>query len=223
MKFYTYAHFKGSDGSPFYVGKGMGRRAFNEQDRNSYWSSVRAKHGIRVEILSHWETEAEAFEHEKFLISCFKGMGHKLCNLTSGGEGVSGLRWSDESRAKVVGHKRNSSPEARAIISERTRAAMNCDEVRKKVGHSAGKKLSAETREKMSNAHKRLLTPERIAMLRLQGVNGVTEASRAKISKASSGLKRERIECPHCGKDGAMNVMVRWHFDHCKHQPESVK
>jgi hypothetical protein len=218
MKFYTYAHFRKSDGLPFYVGKGMARRAFAFNCRGAHWRATCKKHGVKVEIMAQWETEFEAFEHEKFLISCFKDLGHNLCNKTDGGEGVSGLKWSEASRAKVVGHKRNSSAEARALISERTRVAMNCDEIRRKVGHSAGKNLSEETRKKMSDAHKRLLTPERIELLQKQGRDGVTDESRAKISKAILGLKRDKIICLHCGKDGAKNVMVRWHFDHCKHK-----
>lgn len=31
-----------------------------------------------------------------------------------------------------------------------------------------------------------------------------------------TGIVREKIKCPHCNKSGAMNVMVRWHFDKCK-------
>jgi hypothetical protein len=34
--------------------------------------------------------------------------------------------------------------------------------------------------------------------------------------KCNTGLKRAKIECPHCHKTGATNVMVRFHFDNCK-------
>lgn len=29
------------------------------------------------------------------------------------------------------------------------------------------------------------------------------------------GKVRNKVECPHCGKQGAMNTMSRWHFDNC--------
>jgi hypothetical protein len=33
---------------------------------------------------------------------------------------------------------------------------------------------------------------------------------------------REEVECPHCRKTGATNVMRRWHFDRCKAKPMST-
>jgi hypothetical protein len=34
--------------------------------------------------------------------------------------------------------------------------------------------------------------------------------------KKNIGKIRETVECPNCGKHGAKNTMVRWHFDNCK-------
>jgi hypothetical protein len=34
--------------------------------------------------------------------------------------------------------------------------------------------------------------------------------------KANKGLVRSKIECPHCGKLGANNVMSRFHLNNCK-------
>jgi len=36
------------------------------------------------------------------------------------------------------------------------------------------------------------------------------------ISKALTGLKRPKGICPHCGKEGALSLLKRWHFDNCK-------
>jgi len=43
--FYVYAHFRATDGSCFYIGKGNGRRAFATQGRSKYWKNIVAKHG----------------------------------------------------------------------------------------------------------------------------------------------------------------------------------
>lgn len=32
------------------------------------------------------------------------------------------------------------------------------------------------------------------------------------------GQKKKQVTCPHCNKIGGVNVMVRWHFDKCKHK-----
>ena len=101
MKFYTYAHTK-PDGTVFYLGKGQGQRAWTKQKRNKHWKNIVNKYkGYNVEIIAFWDTEEEALSHEILLIDCFKYMGYKLVNLTDGGEGVSGYRFSDESKQKL--------------------------------------------------------------------------------------------------------------------------
>jgi len=99
--FYTYAHTK-PDGTIFYIGKGSGVRAWKKTRRNNHWKNIVAKYtNYNVEILANWKTEQEAFEHEILLISCFKDMGYKLTNMTSGGEGTSGLKLTQEHKQKI--------------------------------------------------------------------------------------------------------------------------
>jgi hypothetical protein len=96
--FYTYLHRRESDNAVFYIGKGKGRRAHDPGGRNPYWKNTVAKYGIKVEIVARWELEVEAFEHEIFLIGCFRRMGCKLTNRTDGGEGSSGCKHSEQTR-----------------------------------------------------------------------------------------------------------------------------
>jgi len=44
----------------------------------------------------------------------------------------------------------------------------------------------------------------------------VSKEAANKISSALTGMKRPRGECPHCGKEGAISLLKRWHFDNCK-------
>lgn len=37
-----------------------------------------------------------------------------------------------------------------------------------------------------------------------------------KISDKLTGMKRPRGVCPHCGTEGALSLLKRWHFDNCK-------
>jgi hypothetical protein len=115
--FYTYAHTK-PDGTIFYIGKGHGKRAWSRDSRGRHWKHVVAKYkNYGVEILANWDTEEAAFDHEKLLISCFIDLGFKLANLTNGGEGSSGYRWTSEQKNRIVGRK---SPEV--AISNALRA-----------------------------------------------------------------------------------------------------
>lgn len=98
--FYTYVHST-PHGKVFYVGKGTKDRAFSKSDRTVAWREVVKKFGgYAVAIASEWKTEDEAYEHEKFLLSCFKDMKQPLVNLTSGGKGPKDYCVSEEVRLK---------------------------------------------------------------------------------------------------------------------------
>lgn len=105
--FCTYAHYT-PQGRLFYIGKGDEKRAQSLKGRNKYWHRIVQKHGKPdIQILANWDTNKEACDHEMLLISCFKDLGHDLCNMTAGGEGTYGVApwnkgkaWSDEVKAK---------------------------------------------------------------------------------------------------------------------------
>ena len=114
MSFYTYAHYTADTKELFYIGKGQKNRHKHScsKTRNKWWHSKVKKHnGFVSEILAVWDTEKEAFEHEKFLISIFK---KQLVNLTDGGEGCAGLVHSTEAR-----NKRSKSLMGKALTEER--------------------------------------------------------------------------------------------------------
>jgi hypothetical protein len=100
MKYYTYAHLS-PEGKVFYIGKGADGRAFSFGDRSHNWRRAIKQHGgLLVQTLAKWKTEEEAFEHEKFLIACFKDMQCSLVNLTDGGKGPYGFKQSEEANKK---------------------------------------------------------------------------------------------------------------------------
>ena len=91
--FYVYEHLT-ANGEVFYVGKGSKDRAWNTDSRSKFWTRVYKKHGRTVRIVEDGMTEAAAFALEIELIAFYgrrdEGTG-TLVNLTSGGEGSSGL------------------------------------------------------------------------------------------------------------------------------------
>ena len=119
-RYYVYVHCREDDGGPFYVGKGSGRRAWVPQGRSAWWNRIVAKHGLVVKIHRHFQDESEAFASEIETIAILRDLGYQLCNLTIGGEGMSGFKFSEE--ANLAKSKRTtiqmSSPEARMRISQ---------------------------------------------------------------------------------------------------------
>ena len=162
MKHYTYIHRCKDDISRiFYVGKGSGNRINSEFHRSNHWKNIVAKHGLIVEKVATWNTHNEALEHEKFLIFCFRSMGIKLCNLTDGGDGVTGYVPSQEQRKKTSERMKNyvASEETKKKISlskigNKSRLGCKNSEKHKAITASIwkGKKLSEEHKKKLSLA-----------------------------------------------------------------------
>jgi len=96
-KFYTYAYLR-KDGTPYYIGKGTGDRAFVKRNRR-----VATPTKDRILFLKTGLTEEEAFKHEVYLIAVLgrKDLGTGvLWNFTDGGEGASGQVVSEETKNK---------------------------------------------------------------------------------------------------------------------------
>lgn len=186
--FYTYAHFR-PDGRVFYIGKGSGNR-YLSNERSRYWKNLVAKEGgFTSEILAHWPTEAEAFEHEKFLIKCFRDLGFKLCNLTDGGEGPSGAVRTTETRAKL-------SCSTKALMAlpgnHHMRGKTQSKEMREKVSSVlTGRTFSQETLAKMSLSHIGKTVP--------QEVRDKISASNSGRGRPQSDASRAKLSASHMG------------------------
>ena len=156
-KFYTYLHIRLTDGLVFYVGKGTRSRISKTEGRNKYWQNTANKHGWKSYIYAHFKNEDDAFENEKELIAFYKGINHPLCNLTDGGEGVSGCIWSDERRENrsVLSTGRKHSEESKKKMSIASKKRGISSEVRMKACLAIkGKKRPAEFGAKISAALK---------------------------------------------------------------------
>ena len=97
MSYYVYAYLR-EDGSPYYIGKGSGNRAYVSQH------TVNLPSKDRIVILHENLEETDAFEKEKYYISLYgrknNGTGI-LRNLTDGGEGSSGYKHNDETKLLI--------------------------------------------------------------------------------------------------------------------------
>jgi hypothetical protein len=177
--FYTYAHTK-PDGTIFYIGKGKDRRAWSKEKRNPHWHNITSKYtDYGVEILANWDTEEEAFDHEKLLISCFRDMGYKLANVTDGGEGSAGYKFTEEQIKKVSGvnnpwygvtgsahpaYQRPHSEETKEVLRQHSlkngaverciQMARDPEMIEKRRQKAIGRKCSDDAKKRMSDAKK---------------------------------------------------------------------
>jgi hypothetical protein len=188
MKYYVYAYLR-DDGTPYYVGKGKDRRAWNPKHSVSV-----PKDESKIVMLHENLTEDRAFELE---INLIKEYGRKdlgtgiLRNLTNGGDGPSGMVVTEERRKK---------------ISDANKGKPSPMKGRKNPGLSSalkGKPKSPEHIEKVRNALKGKPNPK------------VSQARKG-VPSPKRGRPQEKIKCPHCNKEGGLPQMKQWHFDNCK-------
>lgn len=142
-QYYTYLHCK-PDLTPFYVGKGSGRRSslVVSGRRNQHHKNIVAKYGAEniVIMVFNKDSEESALRSERRLIKMFTEAGFELANKSIGGEsGSTGAHWKLSEATKVkqaaakIGnthgagqHNRigqSNSPEHRAKLSVAGKAA----------------------------------------------------------------------------------------------------
>ncbi len=145
--------------------------------KNTYFHNAIRKHGIdnfEWSVLTETDSESKLNALEKFYIMAYRKMG-LIYNLTDGGEGSSGRIYSEETKKKMSdSHKgkklkpfteehkrkiaektRNMSEEQRQKIRESNSKRVHTEESRiKRSEKLKGKKLSDETRAKLSASRK---------------------------------------------------------------------
>lgn len=155
-------HIRLDTNSPFYIGKGKGKRAYERYGRNKYWNRIVAKSGYRIEILSSNLSEKEAYFLEWATILRFKGE-YQLANMSEGGlGGSSGIKGRTPTKGMKFPAKSKSAKEA---ISK---------------AHK-GRKHSEQSKQNMSEAHLGQMPWNRIAIKCLQ--NNTIYASTSDAAK----------------------------------------
>lgn len=99
--FYVYEWYNIDDNTVFYVGKGTAQRYKVLSGRNKYFMHYYHKYNCDVRKVIENLTEAEAFQKECELIAFYQKQNQCFCNLTNGGEGVSGYKHTDKAKKRI--------------------------------------------------------------------------------------------------------------------------
>jgi hypothetical protein len=152
--YYTYAYLR-EDGTPYYIGKGKGYRAYQGNRK----STNPPKDKSKIIFLKQNLTEEEAFKHEIYMIAIFGRKDNNsgiLRNLTNGGEGTSGAnnsskrnsfygrKHTEETKLKISKSKVGTKfpNELKPLVSKRT----------KKMWENGGVFSTPEFRQKLSQS-----------------------------------------------------------------------
>jgi len=174
MEFYSYLWLR-EDGSPYYVGKGSGKRAFIRHQ--GHWAP---KDHARILIFPQ-DSEADAFESEIALIWLFgrKDLGTGILrNHTDGGENPprakKGRRLSLTARRNISlahigkpGHPQSNSTKAALFAANKGRKLTRKHRRKISIAHIGksagmlGKHHSNESKQRMSESHAGMKPPSR--------------------------------------------------------------
>ena len=204
-EFYVYEHIRLDNNTCFYVGKGKGNRIY-KPNRNNHHDRISNKYGYKVVKIKENLTESQAFRLEKYMIEYYVSTlgygididGYRdysnnkyLTNCTWGGEGVSGIQHSEESRRKMSESKKGIklSEEHKLKLSESHKGKISCNK---------GKKLSEEHKKKLGEAHKGIKLSEEHKLKLSESHKGIkfSEERKLKIGEANS----KKVVCITTGK-----------------------
>jgi hypothetical protein len=169
--YYVYAYLR-NDGTPYYIGKGKGDRAYAKHKRKGTKFIPVPKNSTRIIILESGLSEIGALALERRYIRWWgrKDLGTGiLINLTDGGDGNPGSVVSIETRRKM-----SDSAKGKTFTKQRIK---NMSDAQKKRGSSY---ITEEIRKNMSDAAKGRL---------------LSEETKEKISKSNIGRKLTKEQC----------------------------
>jgi hypothetical protein len=176
--FYIYAYIR-DDGTPYYIGKGLGNRLYKSHKQHGIYKPKFSEH-YKIVVMENNLTEIGALALERFYIRWHGridlGTG-VLYNKTDGGEGISGYfhteetkqkmrrKFSEEHKKKLSEARKGKIPpnkgqkctnEEKANISLKTKQAMNVVGMKEKLSNANKEVWRREGyRVKMSELHKK--------------------------------------------------------------------
>jgi len=199
--YYVYTHTRNDTNKVFYVGKGKKSRAYATSGRNRYWKNVVTKTSYVVNIICNDMSETDSLELEMLVISEYRRSGIVLTNLTDGGEGVSGMKDTNETRKKkslkATGRKmsseaiRKSSEKNKGRVSPRKGVTLSDEQKLKISVANTGNTPSQDARQKMSEVSKGKRKSETHRLNIKRAKQNISDDTRQKM-RASARIREEK-------------------------------
>jgi hypothetical protein len=189
-KFYVYEYMRnrkskqGDIGTPYYVGKGFGNRAYRKHQKGII--VPKDKSNIRISTLMN---EANAFQLKIHLYGRIDIKNGCLYNKTHGGDGCTGLVHTTETKQKLskfnTGKKLSGETKRKMSVRMKNLSQETKDKINANRKGMIGKTHSVESKKKMSE--------KKIGKL-------VSDATKQKISNANKGSKHHLFGKTHSEK-----------------------
>jgi hypothetical protein len=204
--FYVYKHIRPDTGMVFYVGKGSFYRLNSRKDRNKHWHNIVNKVGsFKSKVIFEHQDEELVFLVEKEKIDQLRKLGVSICNVTNGGEGISGFNHTLESRKKMSESRKllihpKHTEESKEKIRQANTGVIFTEERKNKIRLKAiGRKMAEETKAKIREKNKKYKH------------SAETLAKMCEIQRSMP-----KYQCKHCSFVGNVGNLSRWHNDKCK-------
>lgn len=179
-----------------YLGSGtLLKKAISKYGRNVF----------QKEILYIYQTLTEALDQEKIIVTADFVKRDDTYNLCLGGgiggKNINGLTFEGHKHTDITKQK-ISKAKQNQVISESHRAAI-----------SFSSKYNEDRKIKISETMKKYVKTDK----HIENISkAMKEYHQNNINKSRKGIKKPRVVCPHCGKDGSPNNIKRWHLENCK-------
>lgn len=187
LVFYVYQHLKTATGEIFYVGKGMGRRAYDKYHRSKYWKNIEAKHGVTVEFIKEGITESESLELEIATIESYRQQGLQIINMTDGGDGTTGYTHTDEHKQMMSVSQSGERNPRYGKVGTRKGAVVTPETIERQRLSHLGKELPEEQKRKIRESTKKAR-----AGIKTLGMTGRVHSEETKAKMRAKALGRKQ-------------------------------
>jgi hypothetical protein len=213
--FYIYQHIRNDNNSIFYVGKGTGYRCNQKTGRNIYWKRVVDKcNGYSIEKVVTNLDEELALLVEMELIDKYKKLGYKLTNLSEGGEGSTGYKFTEEQIEKTrlanLGKKHSEETKFKMSIAKKGKPPNNMGKI-----YTIKEPFTKEHIEKLRESHRGKKQSEETKLKRSLSTKGKPKSEETKMrmklaqsSPEARALQSERMKMVRKNNNWSTKKMI---------------